>query len=36
MDDFTVDTLRALILKAVDECIDTEVLDLIYKLLCFL
>lgn len=34
MDDLTIGTLQEMIIQTVKECMDPEVLDLIYKLLC--
>lgn len=36
MDESAMIAIRELITKAVNECMDPEILDLIYKLLCFL
>ncbi len=36
MDESPIDALRELIVKTLEGCVDPDVLDLIYKLLCSL
>lgn len=36
MEDPAITTLKELIIQAVNNCIDPEILDLVYKLLSFL